>query len=437
MCNAAAKYQGVALNNKFLPGPDLLQSLIGIIIRFREHQIALSADIEAMFLQVAVPKDDSRCLRFLWREDPEPRIEVYEYTRHVFGAKSSPTCANYALHQVAKDNAKDKNLVQAVQRNFYMDEFLKSVRTPQEAVEIYQKVRDILIKIGFKLTKWITSDEEVKSHIPETDRSTKVVKTFEAEPQSSSILGLNWNVDTDSLIVCRGTEQEVPAKITQRIVLSFVSAVFDPIGICSHFTIRMRFLLKSIWAAMGQAWDKELSAEHSKLFSDWCSELREIRTMSINRLYFENGCTNLRLHIFTDASEEAMCLVAYLQDEATLKLTYVIGKCLVAPIRHMTVPKLELQAAVSESRYSMNMMSKLTKSIIGPTHQQCYSGYRQRTRNNKYLLRTEQQKYWKTHRWINGDTSKVSKTLPTSVPEECPSKASRSPCGLTGWHGSR
>ena len=236
-----------------------------------------------MFLQVAVPKDDSRYLRFLWREDPERRIEIYEYTRHVFEEKSSPTCANYSLHQVAKDNAvNDENLVKAVQRNFYMDDFLKSVRTPQKAIEIYQKVRDILIKCGFKLTKWITSDEEVKSHIPETDRSTKVVKTFEAEPQSSSILGLNWNVDTDSLIICRGTEQEVPAKITQRIVLSFVSAVFDPLEICSPFTIRMRFLLKSIWAAMEQAWDKELSAEHSKLFSDWCSELREIRTMSIN-----------------------------------------------------------------------------------------------------------------------------------------------------------
>ena len=239
-----------------------------------------------MFLQVAVPKDDSRCLRFLWREDPEQKIEIYEYTRHVFGAKSSPTCANYALHQVAKDNAKDdENLVKATQRNFYMDELLKSVRTTQEAIKTYQKITDILIKGGFNLTKWITMDDEVKSQIPETDRSTKVVKTFEAEPQSSSILGLNWIVDTDSLIVCRGTEQEVPAKI------SFVSAVFDPCGICSPFTIRMRFLLKSIWAAMGQAWDKELSAEHSKLFSDWCSELREIRKVSINRLYFENRCS--------------------------------------------------------------------------------------------------------------------------------------------------
>ena len=225
-----------------------------------------------------------------------------------------------------------------------MDDFLKSVRTPQEAIEIYQKVREILSKGGYNLTKWRTSDDEVKTQIPETDRSTKVVKTFETEPQSSSILGLNWNVDTDSLIVCRSTEQEYPAKITQRIVLSFVSAVFDPPGECSPFLIRMRFLPTSIWTAMRQAWDKELSEEHSKLFIDWCSELREKRTMSINRIYFENGSSNPRLQIFTDASEKAMCIVAYLQDEATLRLTYVRGKCRVAPIRHMTIPKLELQA---------------------------------------------------------------------------------------------
>ena len=120
----------------------------------------------------------------------------------------------------------------------------------------------------------------------------------------------------------------------------------------------MRFLLKSIWVSMGQAWDKELSAEHSKLFSDWCSEMRDIRTMSINRPYFENGCTNLRLHIFTDASEEAMCIVAYLQDEATLKLTYVIGKFRVAPIRHMTITKLELQAAVYGVRLRKQILNE-------------------------------------------------------------------------------
>ena len=273
--------------------------------------------------------------------------------------KSPPTCANYALHRVAKDNAKDEeNLVKAVQRNFYMDYFLMSVRTPQEAIEINQRVTEILNKGGFNLTKWITSDEEVKSQIQEADRSTKVVKTFEAEPQPSSIPGLNWNVDTDHLIVCRGTEQEVPAKITQRIVLSFVSAVFNPL--VHHSPYECGFNSK----ASGQQWEKhgtKLSAEHSKLFSDWCSELRKIRTMSISRLYFGNGCTNLKLHIFTDASEEAMCIVAYFQDEATLKLTYVIGKCRVAPNRHTTIPKLEIQAAVYGARLRREHDVKIDK----------------------------------------------------------------------------
>ena len=125
VCNAAAEYQGLALNDKLLSGPDLLQSLIGIIFRFRKHPIALSAVIEAMFLQVAVPNEVRRCLRFLWREDPEQRIEVYGYTRHVFSTKSPPTCAIYALKQVAKDNAvNDESLVRMVWRNFYIDDFL-------------------------------------------------------------------------------------------------------------------------------------------------------------------------------------------------------------------------------------------------------------------------------------------------------------------------
>ena len=62
----SSKVLGVALIYKLLSGP--LQSLVGKIFCFREHQIALSADIEAMFLQINVPSDDSRCLQFLRRK---------------------------------------------------------------------------------------------------------------------------------------------------------------------------------------------------------------------------------------------------------------------------------------------------------------------------------------------------------------------------------
>ena len=85
-----------------------------------------------MFLQFAVSNDDSRYLRFFAKNFRADGIGVYEYRRHVIGAKSSPTCANYALHQVAKDNATDDEiLVKAVRKNFYMEELLNPVRAPQ------------------------------------------------------------------------------------------------------------------------------------------------------------------------------------------------------------------------------------------------------------------------------------------------------------------
>ena len=267
------------------------------------------------------------------------------YTTRFCGEEPAELC-KYALHQMEKYNAKDdENLVKAVQQNFYMNDFIKSTRTPQEAIEVYQKVREILSKVGFNFRKWIASHEEVNSQVPEADRSTKTVKTFDAKPQLLSIFGLIWNVDTESLIVCRGTEQEVPAKNSENcpiLCLSSVRPTWD------MFTLHDKnaFSARKRLGSNGTSREKDLSAEHSKLFSDWCSELREEKTMSKNQHYFRKGCTNLGLHIFTDASEKAMCFVAYLQGEAMLKLTYVIGKCCVAPIRSTMILKLELPAAV-------------------------------------------------------------------------------------------
>ena len=71
----------------------LLQNLSGIIFRFREHQITLSADIEAMFLQIAVPSDESRCVRFFCLEDLEQKNEgLRVHTTRFWGAKLAHLC---------------------------------------------------------------------------------------------------------------------------------------------------------------------------------------------------------------------------------------------------------------------------------------------------------------------------------------------------------
>ena len=123
--NGASRFHGNSLNNSLLVGPDLLQNLLFVLMRFREHKYAISADIEGMFMQVGLLENDQRSLRFLWREDPTSDVSVFQYARHIFGAKDSPTCANYALRRTAVDNQdRYPDAACAVLNNFYMDDYV-------------------------------------------------------------------------------------------------------------------------------------------------------------------------------------------------------------------------------------------------------------------------------------------------------------------------
>ena len=88
--NDATKFHGSSLNKALLVGPDLFQNLLTVLMRFRQHRHAVSADIEGMFLQVGVLPIDQLSLRFLWREDPTTDVVTYQYTRHIFGALTRP-----------------------------------------------------------------------------------------------------------------------------------------------------------------------------------------------------------------------------------------------------------------------------------------------------------------------------------------------------------
>ena len=293
VCNAAAKYKDVCLNDKLLAGPDLLHGLIGKIFRFREGPIALTADIESMFLQVQVPERDKSALRFLWRPTMNELVQIYEYQRHVFGAKSSPTCANYALKQVAIDNEDEFPIAaKTIQNNFYMDDFIKSVETTEEAIKVFKQLQPLLSKHGFELKKWIANSDAVTNAIPEDLRSISNTKQVEVEPskEGSSVLGLQWTITDDSLQFCRGTSKEVETPITQRKILSLVSSVFDPLGLFVTFSVHMRRLLKSIWTKNGQQWDNSVEPnEEEEEFLNWKDQLPEVAETSIDRRYFSTA----------------------------------------------------------------------------------------------------------------------------------------------------
>ena len=119
-----------------------------------------------MLLQVGVIPKDQPSIRFLWREDPSTEVSVFQYARHIFGSKDSPTCANYALKRTATDNDDIiPKAAQSVHKNFYMVDYLDSSPTAEGAA---QKAKDLVKMLslgGFKLTKLESNDPKILNQI--------------------------------------------------------------------------------------------------------------------------------------------------------------------------------------------------------------------------------------------------------------------------------
>lgn len=224
--DCSASYRGTSLNDQLLQGADLTNSLVGVITRFRKDLVAFMSDVEAMFYQVHVRPTDCDALRFLWWPDGNLAIppEEYQMTIHLFGAASSPSCANFALKRVAEDYKTEFDLetVQTVKINFYVDDCLKSVESNEKAIRLANQLRDLLAKAGFRLTKWISNSVEVLESLPESERSATVTSLDFSEPHLERALGVHWNVTNDEF-VSKISVKEKPA--TRRGVLSIVSSV--------------------------------------------------------------------------------------------------------------------------------------------------------------------------------------------------------------------
>ena len=355
VANASSIFQGQYLNSNLLKGPDLLSNLTGVIMRFRENRIALCADIEQMAMRVKVDPKDRPYLRFLWKNNG--RIETYEYTSHIFGATNSPCIASYALKGSAQDNAKTYPSVQKViERNSYMDDLYVAVSSSNEASNIVHETRKVLATGGFILTKWNSNSQQVLYLLNPDIR----LNPETSAPQSQKVLGLPWFPEADTFVI----EQKLFHKIkldekTSRKLLRFVASIFDPLGIIAPFTIRFRKVLQAAWN-QGPKWDKPLQLDENSDFENLKKELSSFKDVHLPRkLLNEIPISSIELHTFTDASELALSAVSYLRIEhidESVSVAFVIGKARVAPIKRMTIPNLELQAAVYGAQFVKDEM---------------------------------------------------------------------------------
>ena len=169
--DSSAQYQGISLNNVLLPGPDSTNSLLGILLRFRKEPIAMTADVEQMFYNFMVREDHRDFLRFLWYRDNDLEKDLIEYrmTVHVFGNTCSPAIATYGLRRTAQIGEQEFgiDMSEYVHNNFYVDDGLTSLPTPEKAIDLMKRTQQALLSGGnIRLHKIVSNSAKVMDAFP-------------------------------------------------------------------------------------------------------------------------------------------------------------------------------------------------------------------------------------------------------------------------------
>lgn len=181
-----------------------------------------------------------------------------------------------------------------------------------------------------------------------------------------------WSPETDSIkINCETLRESYNNELqaTKRSVLQTVAKVFDPIGISQPFTIRMKILLQNLWT-LGLDWDETIPSEINKEWRRWLTEMSVLEKFSLPRKYFKGyKNSDVSLHVFADASPKAYGAVAYFRysdDTNNICTSFIIAKGRVAPLKPMTLPRLELMAALLAaklSKYLKDLFPELCQRI--------------------------------------------------------------------------
>ncbi|XP_065356286.1 uncharacterized protein LOC135950683 [Calliphora vicina] len=363
--DAAAKVNGTCLNDNLLKGPQYISSLTAILYNFRSGKVAVCADIREMFHQVIIQPSDRISQRFLWRNgDQSKKPNEYEMLVMIFGAACSP-CS--AIH-VMKTNAKEHNdcnprAIEAILEHHYMDDFVDSFDSIEEAIEISKQVREIHKNGGFELRGFISNSNRVSLALDGASAS----KTIPSINNTEKVLGLYWDPVLDAFMFnlkFNKVDQDVISgkkKPTKRQVLSVIMSTFDPLGFLGYFIVGGKLVLRSIWKR-DVRWDEPIPDDINIAWERWRSQLKNISNFRLPRFYYPPGkIKQIQLHIFVDSSEEAFAAVAYwrfVAMDGTIEVSFICSKTKCAPLKKISIPRLELQAAVLGTRIKQNVINE-------------------------------------------------------------------------------
>lgn len=189
---------GTSLNDHLMIGPKLQSDLPSIILRWRQHKYALTADITKMYRQIIVAPEDQRYQQILWRPTPESPITPYKLLTVTYGTASAPFLAMRVLQQLADDEeARFPNAAAIVRNNFYVDDVLFGAHDGPTACSLRAELISLLEQGGFTLRKWMSSHVSLLADIQEDDREKTKMREFDSK-EAIKILGVGWVPETDA-----------------------------------------------------------------------------------------------------------------------------------------------------------------------------------------------------------------------------------------------
>ena len=372
--DCSSTFHGVSLNNQLLQGPNLTSDLLTILISFREEAVALNSDIEAMFYQVLVPKEDCDCMRYYWWKDGDLSKDpiVYRMKVHVFGAVSSPACSNYALRSTAigKNEEYGEEITECLSKYFYVDDFLRSVTTDARAIHMAKQVTDLCRSGGFHLHKWISNRRPVLESIPKQERA-KGIEALDLDTDDLPVeraLGVIWSVESD----CFGFRIKMKEDLgnhTRRTILSTVSSVFDPLGFAAPFVLSAKILLQEM-CRRKLDWDEVIPDDQLQKWEAWLRELPLLDQIEIPRCYKPEDfgeVKSIQIHNFADASDSGYGTVSYLRlvnADDKISCAFLASRARVAPLKKTTIPRMELTAATVALRINKMLVSSINYPVV-------------------------------------------------------------------------
>ena len=339
----------MSLNDTLLVGPTVHASLVDVLLRFRQHRVALIADVSRMYRAVALPESDRDMHRFVWRTSPNDHLKDYRMTRVTFGVSSSAFIANMCIKQNAIDHASQfPQAAEAVHSSFYVDDGLTGADSVEQAIELHNQLQMLFDAGGFLLRKWNSSETAVLENIEPKLRDVQHTHTIIDSEAYTKTLGVEWYSNTDKfrLIVADLVHSEV---FTKRELTSDIAKVYDPLGWIAPVTIKAKILLQRLWEEKIQ-WDDQVPEALLQIWLRWRTELKLLTEKNISRCYFPKDATIIyqQIHGFSDASELAYAAVVYLRQvdsTGTVHIALVAAKTKVAPIKRQSIPRLELCGA--------------------------------------------------------------------------------------------